>query len=137
MPMTKSMNRIGGAPLGEKHTVLMWDTIESVGSVEYTYLVGVFDNAKQQPVYFVAAEVNQMAAVLGGGSHALGVFDGSGHANLGFSDDWGDPQKFFPKALQLAAKRFGVPPPDGSAPSAAPDSRPSESPRKRWWQFWG
>jgi hypothetical protein len=134
--MTKSRNRIGGAPLGEKHTVLMWDAIESAGSVEYTYLVGVFDNAKQEPVYFVAAEVNQMAAVLGGGSHCLGVFDGSGHANLGFSDDWGDPRKFFPKALELAAARFGVAPPDAVAASIESANRPSESPDKKWWQFW-
>jgi len=139
MPMVESMNRIGGAPLGDKHTVLMWDNIKATGSVQYTYLVGVFDNAEQNPVYFVAAEVNQMAAVLGGGSHALGVFDESGHATLGFSDDWGDPRKFFPEALRLVAERFSVPPPDGAAPTAAmpASGRPSEPPRKPWWRFWG
>ena len=135
-PLVESMNRIGGAPLGERHTIIMWDNIKSAGSVQYAYLLGVFDNAKQQPVYFVASEVNQMAAMLGGGSHCLGVFNGSGHASMGFSDDWGDPRKFFPEALRIASERFGVPLEDGSTSVAAP---PAAGPllRKPWWQFWG
>jgi hypothetical protein len=140
MPLVESMNRIGGAPLGEKYTVIMCDNIKSAGSVQYAYLLGVFDNAKQEPVYFVASEVNEMAAVLGGGSHCLGVFDGSGHGNMGFSDDWGDPRKFFPEALRIASERFGVPFESGwSAPPAAPppSGGASERPRKPWWRFWG
>ncbi len=43
--------------------------------------------------------MNEFAGVPVGEKHTviLGVFDGSGHANLGSSDDWGDPQKFFPR----------------------------------------
>ena len=108
MPAVESMNRVGGAPLGEKHTALLFDNIKSAGSVQYAFLLAVFDNEKQEPVYFVASEVNTMAAAFGGGSHYLGVFDGSGHANLGSSDDWGDPRKFFPEAIRLAAERLGV-----------------------------
>jgi hypothetical protein len=67
------------------------------------------------PVYFVASEVNEMAAVFGGGSHYLGVFDGSGHSSLGSSDAWGDPSKFFPEAIRLAAERFGILIEDGHA----------------------
>jgi hypothetical protein len=139
MPVVESMNRVGGVPLCDKHTVLMFDDIKSAGSVQYSYLLGVFDNAKQEPVYFVASEVNEMASVLGGGSHCLGVFDGSGHANLGFSDDWGDPRKFFPEAMRIASERFGVPFEDAPAPPAAPphSGRASGPPRKPWWRFWG
>ncbi|MCW8131898.1 MAG: hypothetical protein KIS92_16245 [Planctomycetota bacterium] len=108
-PMVKSVNRVAGSKLGEKHTVLLFDTIVSDGSVEYAFLVGVFDNATQKPVFFVSSEINRMAKELGGGSHFMGTFDGNGHANFGSSDDWGDPQKFFPAALKLAAKQFGVP----------------------------
>jgi hypothetical protein len=108
MPVVESMNRISGAPLGDKHTVLLFDKIKSSGLVEYAFLLGVFENDEQKPVYFVASEVNTMAAAFGGGSHFLGVFDGSGHANLGSSDDWGDPRKFFPEAMRLASERFGV-----------------------------
>ncbi len=109
MPLTKSMNRVGGVPLGEKYTALLFDKVESAGSVQYAFLLVVFDNAKQEAVYFVASEVNQMVAAFGGGSHYLGVFTDAGHANLGSSDDWGDPRKFFPEALRMAAERFGVP----------------------------
>jgi hypothetical protein len=115
MPLVESMNRVGGAPLGEKHTVLLFDNIKSAGAVQYAFLLAVFDNETQQPVYFVASEINQMAATLGGGSHCLGIFDGSGHANLGFSDEWGDPHKFFPEALRIAAEHFGVPLDQGPA----------------------
>src|SRR5438309_2046596 len=99
MPRVESMNRVASAPLGENHTVLLFDQIKSAGHVEYAFLVAVFDNATQRPVYFVASEVNSTAETFGGGSHFLGVFDGDGHANRGASDDWGDPKKFFPEAL--------------------------------------
>jgi hypothetical protein len=107
-PQVKSMNRVGGAPLVPGYTIVLWDKIESAGAVEYAFLLGVFDDNTKQPVYFIASEVNAMAAAIGGGSHYLGVFDGSGHANCGSSDDWGDPRKFFPKALAMAQERFGV-----------------------------
>ena len=100
------MNQIGGAPLDDKHTVLLFDNIESTGAVKYTFLLAVFDTATKQPVFFVASEINSTDASFGGGSHFLGVFDQEGHKNLGASDDWGDPREFFPKAMQIAGERF-------------------------------
>ncbi|MDB5298795.1 MAG: hypothetical protein JWO87_458 [Phycisphaerales bacterium] len=105
-PQVQSMNRVAGAPLGTAHSVLLFDNIKSAGAIQYAFLLGVFENATKQPVYFIASEVNTTAATLGGGSHFLGIFNGQGHANLGASDDWGDPKKFFPKALSLAQERF-------------------------------
>jgi hypothetical protein len=87
MPLVESLNRVSSAPLGEKHTILLFDQIKSAGSVQYAFLLAVVYNETQEPVYFVSSEVNQLAALLGGGSHCLGIFAGSGHANLGFSDD--------------------------------------------------
>jgi hypothetical protein len=110
LPRVESMNRVAGAPLAPGYTVLLFDNIKSAGAVEYTFLVGVFDDSTQQPVYFVASEVNTTAATLGGGSHYLGLFDGQGHANCGSSDDWGDPKKFFAKALRIVKERFGAAP---------------------------
>lgn len=107
-PLVESMNQISDAPLGDKYTVLLFDNIKSAGSVQYAFLLGVFDNATREPVYFVASEVNEMAAAIGDGSHFLGVFTGEIHANMGSSDDWGDPRKFFSKAIRLAEERFGV-----------------------------
>ncbi|HXE52717.1 MAG TPA: hypothetical protein VN541_06860, partial [Tepidisphaeraceae bacterium] len=73
---------------------------------KYAYMVIVFETATKQPVLFVASEVNGTAKEFGGGSHFLGVFEEKGHINMGSSDDWGDPRKFFPKAMQIAKDRF-------------------------------
>ena len=108
MPRVESMNRVAGAPLGADHTAVLFDQIKSAGAVQYAFLVAVFDNQRKQPVYFVASEVNSMAQTLGGGSHYLGVFDEDGHANLGASDEWGDPNRFFPEALRIASEQFGI-----------------------------
>jgi hypothetical protein len=116
-PSVKSVNTVVGAPLGPDHMVYLFDTIESEGLIEYAYLLGVFEKESKKPVYFVASEVNTLAQALGGGSHFLGVFDGDSHANLGASDDWGDPKKFFRAAMHLAKEHFGIPdeePEDGS-----------------------
>jgi hypothetical protein len=106
MPQIASMNRVSTAPIGPNHTVALFDSIKSAGSVEYTYLLVVSDDTTHKPVYVVASEVNSMASNFGSGSHHLGVFTEAGHFNLGSSDDWGDPHKFFPKALELASETF-------------------------------
>lgn len=139
MPMVKSSNLVGEFPLGPAHTVRMFDNIRSAGSIQYTYLVGVFDNASQDPVYFVASEVNSMAAVMGGGSHCLGLFEGEGHASMGFSDDWGDPRKFFPQAIEIVSEKFKVPLDDNAIESALSwmSSTANRPPEKPWWKFWG
>lgn len=106
MPLVASMNRVSTAPIGPNHTVALFDSIKSAGAVEYAYLLVVSDDTTQSPVYCVASEVNGMGASFGVGSHFLGVFTPTGHINLGASDDWGDPHKFFPKALELASAEF-------------------------------
>ncbi len=58
MPCVESMNRVAGAPLGDRHTVVLFDQIKSAGQVQYAFLVAVFENATQQPVYFIASEIN-------------------------------------------------------------------------------
>ena len=106
MPLVASMNRVSTAPIGPNHTVALFDCIKSAGSVEYAYLLVVSDDRTQKPVYVVASEVNSMATNFGGGSHFLGVFTEAGHINMGSSDEWGDPHRFFPKALELASEEF-------------------------------
>ena len=69
------------------HQAVLLDSIVSAGSVEYLYLLVVYD-AQGESCFFVASEVNSLCAELGGGSHFLGVFLGEGHANHGSSNDW-------------------------------------------------
>jgi hypothetical protein len=113
------MNRLSAAPLGSAHVAVSFDQIQSAGGIQYAYLVGVFDNATKQPVYFVSSEVNSMAE-LGGGSHFLCVFNGDTHANCGSSDDWGDAEKFFARAMSMVEEKFG----DPAAAEAVPESVP-------------
>lgn len=109
-PPITSWRRAGGGVLGDRYALLQYDSLKAAGRVEYTYLTVVVDRSTGFPALFVAAEVNQMAGVLGGGSHALGVFDVNGHTTLGFSDDWAGASKFFPKAVEVAVERFGLDP---------------------------
>src|SRR5438105_5876412 len=106
VPRIKSANPRNQFKLGAYSAVLLGD-IESVGSVEYKFIVIVYDESKK-PCYFVASEVNDMAEKFGGGSHFLGLFDGNGHANCGTSDDWADESKFTEEALRIIRKKFQI-----------------------------
>jgi hypothetical protein len=105
-PMHGAMKLINRETFFDDHIVMLWTDIEQVGMVKYAYLLGVFEAASREPVYFVSSELNTTAALFGGGSHVLGVFDGDGHANLGSSDDWANERAFFAEAGRLACERF-------------------------------
>jgi hypothetical protein len=105
-PMHGAMKVVLREAFFGSHTVVLCTDIEQVGPVKYEYLLVILDNATHEPVYFVSSEVNEMAALLGGGSHALCAFDGGGHANMGFSDDWGNQAAFLAEAGRLARERF-------------------------------
>ncbi len=90
-----------------RHPVVFLGGIESAGSVTYFMIAVVYDPDTEQPCFHVASEVNDLAEIFGGGSHFLGVFNGMIHANCGASDDWGDPDKFTAKALEIIQDRYG------------------------------
>ncbi len=92
--------------IGEFDARLITD-IESTGMVEYTHILAVFDS-NGDPVFFAAAEVNSMAAEFGGGSHFLGIFDGSGHASLSDDDKWADLDTFANAAVDIVKKHFAI-----------------------------
>jgi hypothetical protein len=96
--------------IGDYRAALL-DNIQSVGGVEYAYILAVRDRSGE-PRLFVASEINAMsglmAEVTGGGSHVLGVFPGEGHENLGSSDDWADIDRFTERAVAIAKDRLGI-----------------------------
>ena len=100
--------------MGEHHRVVFFDNIKSTGSIEYKFIVGLFDDRTQKASIFITSEVNTMAKRFGGPSHFLCVFDNNMHSNLGASDDWGHRGKFFSKALEIAAKQVGITPRESS-----------------------
>ena len=110
MPTVESMDRLDGGPLGDAHAGILFGNIKAIGEIEYAYLFVVYDLATRQPVLIVSSEKNTMQKRFGGGSHFLGLFDGTGHANLGDSNDWAVQEKFFQKALQVVDKQMNIRP---------------------------
>ena len=47
IPVVVSADRVHGLPFGPKHTMLLFDNIQSEGEIQYAFLLGVFDNATE------------------------------------------------------------------------------------------
>ncbi len=90
------------------YTFILLGEIESLGVIEYLFILFAIKDEENAPELFIASEVNAMAATLGGGSHFLGVFDPQGHWNLGASDQWANLDLFAAKALEIATTRLGL-----------------------------
>ena len=105
-PVIGSARKVREYRIG-KYTAELLTDIESTGFIEYTHILSVYGD-DGNPVYFMASEVNSMAQVSGSGSHFLGVFDESGHGNLGSSDNWADIEKFTTQAVKIVKEHFGV-----------------------------
>jgi hypothetical protein len=123
-PIVKSARTARRYDAGGYQAALLTD-IEAEGSIEYQYIVAVFERGVRDPCLFVTSERNdpeEAAAFLrelgmeppdvesDEGSHFLCVFDDRGHSNLGPSDDWADIGRFEQAALRIVAERFGETP---------------------------
>jgi hypothetical protein len=99
------------------------DQVVAEGSVEYEYILVVFDSGDGDPFLFVTSERNSpdpaLLAELGldlsgyeksDGSHFLCYFDADGHFNLGDSDGWGLVDVFEAEALRFLERRLGAKP---------------------------
>ncbi len=92
----------------DPYTFVLLGDIESLGVIEYLYILFAIKDDENAPDLFVASEVNAMAKSLGGGSHFLGVFDQAGHGNMGAADQWANLDIFAAKALEIATARLGL-----------------------------
>lgn len=90
------------------YTAVLLDQIESVGAVEYLYIVAVRRDGDDLPCLFVTSETSEMPEGLGGRPHFLGMFDASGHSNLGASDEWADMEHFASRALSIVIARLNI-----------------------------
>lgn len=110
-PLVGAINHVDTVPLGPKHVALLFDEIVSEGFVEYAFFVVVLQrDSDDDPILFITSEVNACASPSEGYSHFLGMFNEMGHSNFGASDDWANPDIFFPKAVRMAAEELGVAP---------------------------
>ncbi len=117
-------------PMGAYTCVLHGD-VESVGLIEYGHVLDVIDPASGKRVFAVAAERNQMARILGGGSHFLCGYDGGTHLNYGSSDDWAGREKFLERAKKLVCDKLGIPAEAPPAPARLSYGTPAEAPPAR------
>lgn len=87
------------------YTIVLLSDVECGGNIECPYLLVAFKNGENEPSYVIAAEKNNFTSVgEKSGSHFLGVYPGSGHRNLGCSDDWSDLLLFEKKAREVMFK---------------------------------
>jgi hypothetical protein len=105
MPRVKAAKARANFNFGS-HTATLFGDIQSIGRVEYAWLLVVYDGATKQPSFIVSSEVNSMNSVAGGGSHFLCVFEESGRSILNGSDDWADEELFTARALGVVYEKL-------------------------------
>lgn len=113
---------VGGTPVRQytcaNYLAVLNRDIRSVGPIEYLYILVVFRSANlESPIMFVTAERNTLGAQsvsvmpeelrkeMGpdfGKSLFIGVFDESGHSNLGMANECADIEVFTARALTVA-----------------------------------
>ena len=117
MPRVKAAKPYATFNFGS-HTATLFGDIESIGRVQYAWLLVVYDGTSKQPVLIVSSEVNSMASVHGGGSHFLCIFDDAGRGIIEGSDDFADEELFTARALGVVYQK--LPTLGQAAPPAEP-----------------
>jgi hypothetical protein len=106
LPVLKAARTHARYKIGS-YVALVLTNCESAGVIQYLYVVIVFKPGESQPCFAVAAESSE-AIQPGTRGYFLGVFPGSGHLNMGLSEDWGDLEKFTVKALEIITTHLKV-----------------------------
>ncbi len=91
----------------DSYEVILLTDVKCVGIIRCTHLLVALNKSEKVPIYVIAAEVNNLGDPVNG-SHFLGCYPGSGHLNLGCSNNWGDLSCFEKKALELMSEELGV-----------------------------
>ncbi len=107
MPSIKSAKPLERIRLGTYDLVFLGE-IESVGAIQYKYILVVNNVGDEKPIYFVSSEENTLAKDLGGGSNFLCAFEGEGHVNYGCSDEWANYDMFADRALRMVKEKFNL-----------------------------
>jgi len=91
------------------YTVVLMTDVKCRGIIRCTHLLVAFKKGEKEPSYVVAAEVNNLRSRGDeSGSHFLGCYPGSGHKNLGCSDDWGDLPLFEKEACKVMSRELSI-----------------------------
>ena len=98
-PSIKDADPIARYKFGEHEAVLLAN-ITSAATIQYAYILMVFDVACEECCFAVASEFNFMAKI-SIGSHYLCVYQEEGHKILDVSNDWADRDKFEEEAIKI------------------------------------
>ncbi|RMG61685.1 MAG: hypothetical protein D6722_19315 [Bacteroidetes bacterium] len=123
-PAVKSANRLRSYQSASYEAILL-DQIQAEGSIQYQFLLAVFEGNAQNPFLILSSEKsNPLAgfdlkdflgedeeddspAVVPGTTYFFCYFEGDRHVNLGSSPEWADVQKFEKRALALLQEKLG------------------------------
>ncbi len=94
--------------LGNYEAIIVSDIV-SYGNIQYEHLLYLYEKGKQEPIYFVSAEKNQLALETGSPTLFLCAFEKTGHANFGLDSSLKDITNFTKAALGIIAQKFNIP----------------------------
>lgn len=91
------------------HAVLLHQ-VESLGIIQYQFILCVFKTGTQRPIFFVTSEINRLMS-----SHQssalepyLGIFDENGHHTVGRSRAYASLDGFEVAALKISQEKLGL-----------------------------
>lgn len=87
--------------LGAETEGFLLHEIKSKGAIEYVFIFGVFKN-KQPILYYCAERHPEKISVY------IGVFDETGHKNLGVDNQAADAMSFLVKAIEYVCENCGL-----------------------------
>jgi len=105
-PAIQSAQALSVTALGNYQATLLTDVV-SAGSIRYGYVME-FRDPQGLPCFYIAAEENELARELGGGSHFLCSYLGGTHRNHGSSNEWTDRKRFVHEAFAMFRKEFSL-----------------------------
>jgi len=111
IPAIVSANSKKTIKFGPYEAVIVGDII-ATGRIQYEFVLFLYEQGKQEPIYFVSAEKNLMAMDTGSAAYFLCAFDLDGHKNLGLNASLNDLEYFTKKALEVVATKYELSPED-------------------------
>lgn len=105
VPAIVSANSKKTIKFGSYEAIIVGDIIAS-GRIQYEFVLFLYEQGKQEPIYFVSAEKNLMTMETGSVGYFLCAFDADGHKNFGLNASLSDLEYFTKKALEVVASKY-------------------------------
>ena len=111
VPAIVSANSKKTIKFGSYEAIIVGDII-ATGRIQYEYVLFLYEQGKQEPIYFVSAEKNLLAIETSSAGYFLCAFDSDGHKNFGLNASLNDLEYFTKKAFEVVATKYVLSPED-------------------------